>query len=850
MDRRSSRLCGSLFGTILGYLGLAETWCREDCNRNGVFDFDDLASSLSRDCNANGVPDECEQARVRINAMTAGWQNDDGVNHETVAFDFDSDGFPDLLTAETRGTASEFALRINDRRGGFAPPLAHSARTPVLSMVTADLDSDHDIDVVAVDSIGLFWLEHTEDRGLSAPKALTASGSPRQVVALDVNAHSLPGLITVDGVAGRVSILDNYESGTFSPAGNVDVVGFPGAVAPADFDGDGATDLAVLSMNSRRLAILLNDRGGGFRRRHDHVVDSRKLTAIAAGDIDGDDDPDLIVTGWQQIFIFKNQGDGVLDEPGVYPLGARSLAAADLDGDGSLDFLLGEYSEHRVSLLLNAGDGRFYVAGEVMALGMVEALVAEDFDLDHDIDLVVTTPHEVTICSQADEMLAVRMERFNVNEEPHHGVVQDLNGDGDPDLVTADGSGGSISILHGTGDGRLTPGGSYQPGGHIFSVASADLDVDGDSEVVAADSRNDLLLVFPNLGDGALGEAVPYPTGRGPAMVILPDLDGDGLQDLASADASGDQVTIYFNEAPNGFAEPLLKSVSSRPVALSASDLNSDGFEDLAVANETAAEITFLWGDGQRDFSMTPYPVEGHPVAVACSDVDADGVADVFVATRNGRSAGGRLLVLHNDGAANFRVLHRVRLETAPTSLTVCSLSGTASFDCIVTFELEDSVTLFQGSADGTLRPNGVYRGRLRDGPRFVAVADLDRNGHRDLLVLNHLARNVTVLRQMARDLCSRPGVEPFRRGDANADGKANISDPLFVLTYLLRGGPQPSCLKAADLDDSGRLNLLDPLYSLRWLLAGGAIPPKPGATCGPDGTEDPLLCESFPLCD
>ena len=88
-----------------------------------------------------------------------------------------------------------------------------------------------------------------------------------------------------------------------------------------------------------------------------------------------------------------------------------------------------------------------------------------------------------------------------------------------------------------------------------------------------------------------------------------------------------------------------------------------------------------------------------------------------------------------------------------------------------------------------------------------------------------------------------------FSRGDVDASGELNISDPIYNLAYQFAGGPEPPCLDAADDDDSGEINISDPIYSLAYQFAGGAPPPAPFPTCGPDPTADPLLCNSFAPC-
>jgi hypothetical protein len=88
-----------------------------------------------------------------------------------------------------------------------------------------------------------------------------------------------------------------------------------------------------------------------------------------------------------------------------------------------------------------------------------------------------------------------------------------------------------------------------------------------------------------------------------------------------------------------------------------------------------------------------------------------------------------------------------------------------------------------------------------------------------------------------------------FLRGDAGADSGLSLSDAVFTLLYLFRGGGEPPCLDAADADDNGLLNIADPVYLLSGLFRGGPPPPEPEGECGPDPTADELGCPAHPPC-
>ena len=97
----------------------------------------------------------------------------------------------------------------------------------------------------------------------------------------------------------------------------------------------------------------------------------------------------------------------------------------------------------------------------------------------------------------------------------------------------------------------------------------------------------------------------------------------------------------------------------------------------------------------------------------------------------------------------------------------------------------------------------------------------------------------------------SGPGIQ-FLRGFINSDNKVDLSDAIFLLQYLFRGGDTPQCLLAGDINDDNKVDISDTIWMLNHLFLGGA-PPRPpysqaGIGCALDPTPGVLSCES-PIC-
>ena len=67
--------------------------------------------------------------------------------------------------------------------------------------------------------------------------------------------------------------------------------------------------------------------------------------------------------------------------------------------------------------------------------------------------------------------------------------------------------------------------------------------------------------------------------------------------------------------------------------------------------------------------------------------------------------------------------------------------------------------------------------------------------------------------------------VRPYVKGDANGDGHANISDPIFLVNYIFNGGAAPNPMDAADADCNGIVTISDAVYLINYIFTGGPAP-------------------------
>jgi hypothetical protein len=374
-------------------------------------------------------------------------------------------------------------------------------------------------------------------------------------------------------------------------------------VVLADFNGDGALDLAAANVLTHRVGIWLNAGDGTFGPGS-YVVAGASPVALAAADLDADGALDLVVTNvdGNNISVLPGRGDGTFGRQTRYDAGdgPLSVAIADLDGDGALDLAVGN-SWRSVSLFYGRGDGSFEPQASFDAYEIVGGVAVADMDADGLPDLLVNGGSDVHV------YLNQGARAFSWFPSAHAGAggtsvaAGDLNGDGHFDVVRSNTANGYVSVFLGDGTGELD--GPYQysisgvpigwsNGEYPYSNALVDLDLDGCLDMVVATTHG--VVVFPGLGDGTFRDSIDLLPGSHAQGMAIGDVDGDGRPDIATTylDSS---FTLADEEAIT-----ILRSVTTVTpapvVALTIEDVTAiegdAGTQSVAVAVRLSAATT------------------------------------------------------------------------------------------------------------------------------------------------------------------------------------------------------------------------------------------------------------------
>ena len=623
-------------------------------------------------------------------------------------------------------------------------------------VATADFNRDGHMDwVVANGGANTLWLYLGKGDGTSQlPTIIPLLGqAPVAVVAADLRGIGISDLIVAEADSGTIGIFFGNGDGTFQREKQFFVPGPPTTLAVADLNKDGHLDIVagtVASPQVNGFITLLGDGKGNFSAPISAPLDDPFnppfVIGMAVADFNNDGLPDIVYAdpgGDTEAWVFINQGDGTFKRSQLlifgFPMGDVFIvgtAAGDLNSDGCQDALV----------LFNFG-GAFIYNGD---------------------------------CSGTFKTL--NFTTTGLGDAAFNAAVVDVNGDGHPDLVTtgvlivADAffgkpAGDLLTVLLNDGTGKLLPPQVYRGDTSVFAFAVADVNGDGKPDIVTANQDSDSATVFLNDGKGGFGAPqgsyVGYLTSGGTGTSNAPwgdflvsDLNGDGHPDLAFVAQPQNtgapwRLATLLNDGTGHFAAAQgidILDFGLIPGDYVLADFRNTGKPDFLEIGSifSGGSPALIYAKNHGDGTFAPAVVTAAPAAqgiIGVGDFNNDGKLDFVVAGQQpGSLPNSRyqtLTTFLGNGDGTFTQGATVSFYPPPNNggwpahLVVGDFNGDGKLDVLVWIFVNvtnNPEPLFEllGNGDGTFQNAKMVVPDIQP----FAVADLNHDGQPDIVEL------------------------------------------------------------------------------------------------------------------
>lgn len=350
---------------------------------------------------------------------------------------------------------------------------------------------------------------------------------------------------------------------------------------------------------------------------------------------------------------------------------------------------------------------------------------------------------------------------FNTGSSPYESSIEDVDGDGKPDIITANLSSDNFSLLRNIGSSgslSFSPKLDFNAGVQSVSSSSGDLDGDGQRDIIIANYGSNTVSTFRNTsisGTPSFSAKIDFATGNNPYAVIVRDMNGDGKPDIVVANYGSNSFSVLSNTSSGtgtiSFATKVDFSTGTQPANIQIRDFDGDGKPDVAIANYGSNSISLFRNTSVGNtvsFALKTDLISGiNPNSLASADFDGDGKFEI-VAANYGSNSISIFKNLSTNGNLSFATKLDYSTGANPSKIAINDLNGDGQLDIVTANVSDATVSVLENKSDGTSISFATsVEFATGNQPRSVSIADFDNDGRPDIATGNYSDNTVTILK-------------------------------------------------------------------------------------------------------
>ncbi|CAF1085715.1 unnamed protein product [Adineta ricciae] len=539
--------------------------------------------------------------------------------------DLNNDNQSDLVVANYGTNNIGILLRYNILSFTAMNFYPRSTTNTYRSITSADLNNDHQIDIVSANYYGnniQIFFGHGDGLLTDPISYSTGSGSyPTSVAISDFNNDQHLDIVVTNFNTDNIGIFYNYGNGSFKNQliYSTNSQSYPIFVTAGDFNRDNQSDIIVANYYAHNIGIFYNYGNGSFKNQIIYSTNTGSYPrCIAISDFNNDNYPDVVVanSGLNNIGIFLNNGNETFTDQITYSfsqgINPYFVNIGDFNHDNNMDIIACYLDTGYFAIYLGFGNGSFSKPKLRNAGSSTDYLSISvgDFNRDNRLDFAITNRYNNFVSfwlgyGNGEFSSPTRIYHSSFYN-PNFVYATDLNNDGQLDVVIFDdyriytflglSTEGFLDVMTlSTGNGSLPQ-----------SVNVADFDNDGLNDIVVANFGLDNIGIFYGIGYGFFTNQTTYSTGdlSKPRSVAVGDVNNDNRIDIVIALYGTSNIGILLNNE-NGSFGPLITYLTELrfvPYSITVGDVNNDEQLDIITANYGSNSVILLFGKGNGTF--------------------------------------------------------------------------------------------------------------------------------------------------------------------------------------------------------------------------------------------------------